>query len=382
MIKSLNMKLKSALVIAAILLYSVAVAQTGKEFKCYSSRYDDEHTGDLKFNRLIDSACIEINAGNYEKGYKLLTEALYTDSINSNGIINNYIDGQRKKLKIFIDQKNDHTSPDEQASVSSEANEAKKDKTESAAFKKSKKHKKEDVKEPASSPMPEKSGSSQTPLETTPNPEPVKEEITIKESNTPPPPEEKKEEIKTGSNPGSLDNSSSTSKSFTEEELGEFHNKGQQKVLELEGHIKQIGSKSTDLSTAMEATENAIILFDTENHTVQVSSINKPDKNKFKIRKYLERLRLLPHYNEVEIEWANFQYASEFRKGPDGNYYGYITFRQRFTARTDVKVQYEDYTDKKIEVILKRYAKSVEGAPVENWEVFLGDISVMQTSKN
>ena len=90
---------------------------------------------------------------------------------------------------------------------------------------------------------------------------------------------------------------------------------------------------------------------------------------------------MLP-YDKILIEWADLQYTSDFRKGVDGNYYGYIIFRQRFVAEKDNQVVYEDLTTKKAEVTLKSYNKNIEGQAIENWDVFLGDIRVQQTEAN
>ena len=174
---------------------------------------------------------------------------------------------------------------------------------------------------------------------------------------------------------------SSSTKSFSVEELNGFHDKGNQKLKELEDYIKQISTKSTPNEIADQSTENAIKLFDSEDRMVEISSINSTVKTKKKIRKYLTSLRLLP-YENIEIEWAEFLYTSDFIKGPDGNYHGYITFRQRFSATIGDKIPYTDITTKRTEIILKFYNKAVEGVQTENWDVFIGDISVEKTEKN
>jgi hypothetical protein len=85
-------------------------------------------------------------------------------------------------------------------------------------------------------------------------------------------------------------------------------------------------------------------------------------------------------YDKVEIEWTNVQYVSKLRKGPDGNYYGVISFEQVFKGYSgDNQLQYSDVTRKNIEVILKTYDKYVDGKAVPTWDVFLSEIKVIST---
>lgn len=178
----------------------------------------------------------------------------------------------------------------------------------------------------------------------------------------------------------SAESSLETVKAFSAVELESFQTKGKQKVADLERYIQKISDKKSSQSESVSDINNALKLFDTEEHYVEVSSLSYPEKPKYLIRRYLERVRAF-NYDKVLIEWAEFQYASKFRKAPDGNYYGFIKFRQRFTAMKDGKVAYRDITDKVISVIIKANQLAVEGTKKENFEVFLGDIQVAQTFK-
>ncbi|MFM9027081.1 MAG: hypothetical protein ACKOQ6_03705 [Bacteroidota bacterium] len=172
----------------------------------------------------------------------------------------------------------------------------------------------------------------------------------------------------------------SGSVSFTRENLELFQAKGLDKVRRLTEYLGIITQKSTPPSTAISTVESALSLFDGENHTVEVSNVNRPDKSRFPIRTYLNRLRML-NYSRVVIEGASFTYVSNFRKGPDGNYYGVARFRQAFSGYRDNKPVYSDVTTKTVAVVLKPYQKALEGESMENWDVFLGDIFVTQTEK-
>ncbi|MEP7169508.1 MAG: hypothetical protein ABI855_09090, partial [Bacteroidota bacterium] len=170
-------------------------------------------------------------------------------------------------------------------------------------------------------------------------------------------------------------------KTFSELEMKDFEDKGMQKIHSLENFILLIANKHTASSAADRDIENALELFDSEYHFVEVSSANSGSKTKYKTRSYLEKLKLL-NYDNVDVEWAEFQYTSDFIKGPDGNYRGYIKFVQRFTGMKDNIPVYSDKTTKTAEVILKAYTKGVEGVEGAQWDVFLGDISVIHTAKN
>ncbi len=403
-------------------------AQNKKEriFICRSNLYEDEHTTDQKFNRMVDSACIEINLKHYSIGLQILSEAIEMDSTNT-GITNEYFKAQRNKLTNFIkeeDARNKHTVQSEpQAPVATEQEVAgddktpekepipaaepvkpvKKEKVKAASRQKGKasdktvvenvqpSEKMESVNEVPvdkieANPAPEteiKSEPKADSVEVKPiveepvstqvaDPEPVSEPIST-------PPVEPVSSPETSIN-FEENNSPTEVKSFTEEEREEFHAKGMQKVKSLERYIQQLSNIHTSQIVADEALENAVGLFDNEDRTVEISTLRSPEKIKLKVRKYFQKLQMIP-YDKVSIEWADLQYTSDFRKGVDGNYYGYIIFRQRFKAEKDQVVVYKDLTTKKTEIILKPYNKNIEGQAVQNWEVFLGDISVEQTEK-
>lgn len=174
--------------------------------------------------------------------------------------------------------------------------------------------------------------------------------------------------------------SSSSVRKFSDEDLQAFQSKGLLKVKRLTEYFNIVSQKSTPNPTAQNTIQAAVELFDNDSRSVEVSSVTRAQKTRFPIRTYLNRLRML-NYERVVIEAADFSYVSSFRKGPDGNYYGVARFRQAFTGYRDGKAVYSDITTKSVGVTLKPYQKAMEGEAVENWDVFLGDISVTQTEK-
>ncbi len=374
--KSFRFMLMATLLLASTLS---APAQE-KKFICDYDKYANRHNANNERNALLDSACNEINRGKLQSAFLLLNRVAAIDS-TATGEPDAYVDNQREKVLAYMEEAAEQGVAPE--------NPAKEEPAVAPAPEVASTPAKEEE-QPVSSSVHE-----ETPVavkEETPvvakeeNPEPVKEHVEpVKEpepvassGENPPAVQEETPEPVVASTPAE---EAKPDKSFTEEELKEFQGKGLQKVTQLEGFLKQIGSKNTNSGLAQDAIDNALQLFDSEDRTVQVSSVKTPDKPRYKVRKYLDKLRLL-NYDNVDIEWAELQYTSDFFKGKDENYHAYVVFRQRFTATKDNQIAYSDITTKKTEIILKRYQKAIEGVDTENWDVFLGDISVEQTETN
>lgn len=159
-----------------------------------------------------------------------------------------------------------------------------------------------------------------------------------------------------------------------------FQRKAKEKTATLGQYFGIIASKTTPWQEANQAIDLAVQLFLSEDAQVEVSSVNSVQKKTYPIRVYLERLKLLK-YDEVDLEWSEISFVSNLRKGPDGNYYGSISFVQKFTGYRDGQIAYTDLTRKSIEVVLKGYEKQVAGETKELWDVFLSDIGVVNTRR-
>ena len=160
----------------------------------------------------------------------------------------------------------------------------------------------------------------------------------------------------------------------------EFKRKALEKTRRLNQYISLISNKATPIMEANQAVSQAITLFIGDSCIVQVSNVKRPQAVRdFYIRQYLENIKLLK-YDRVEIEWVDINYVGEVRKGVDGNYYGTITFIQKFRGISDNRVIYEDKTYKRVEVVLKTYGKNIMGSTQELWDVFLSNIKVDHTT--
>ncbi|MCU0353934.1 MAG: hypothetical protein MUD08_09415 [Cytophagales bacterium] len=166
------------------------------------------------------------------------------------------------------------------------------------------------------------------------------------------------------------------------EEFEKFRNKALLKVDELGTYLATVVDPKTPADKANATIDLAVTLFVNEDARVEVSNVNTGVKNKYKIRDYLRRLKLVGSgYQEVEVSYADISYATDFRKGPDGNYYGVVSFVQTFKGLVDGKVVYGDVTQRNVTVILKLYEKAVDGETKKLWDVFLADVGIEETRK-
>jgi hypothetical protein len=143
-------------------------------------------------------------------------------------------------------------------------------------------------------------------------------------------------------------------------------------------YLIKISSKSTSLTDKQTAISQACDLFISDTVLIQVAYCNK-EKTIYsrKLIDYLKRLSQL-NYDQITIEWVECAMVEKLHKGPDGNYYGIISFLQKFTA-TKGEIEYSDKTRKDMEVVLKPYKKPNELAEDQwVWEVFLSNVSIKE----
>lgn len=163
------------------------------------------------------------------------------------------------------------------------------------------------------------------------------------------------------------------------EDLKIFATNAIQKTKELTNYINTITDKTNkDNEIKLEATDLAVKLFVSEDNIVEVSNKNRVDVTGYKIRDYLNKLRVLP-FTKIKITYFDIQYISDFKKGTDGKYYGVITFFQKFEGFLEGKPVYSDVTQKNIEVVIDKVTTIYGSKTVERWDVLLGNISVVET---
>ena len=158
----------------------------------------------------------------------------------------------------------------------------------------------------------------------------------------------------------------------------EFRDKAAQKTRQFSTYLKILCDKSSGYDELNKAIDLAVLLFVNEDAIVETSSINRNDIRRRKIRAYLTDVKMY-RYDKVELEWTSVQYVGDVKKGPDGNYYGVVTFEQVFRGYRDGKIIYQDITRKNANIVLKTYDKNDEGSVKKEWEVLLSDIGVLST---
>src|SRR3989339_760752 len=118
-------------------------------------------------------------------------------------------------------------------------------------------------------------------------------------------------------------------------------------VKESGGNVTEqtITDKSLENDTKMMAVDQAVRLFQSEDNTVEVSSLGSTNVTAIPVRQYLNKIRVLK-YSKIIITWFDINYVSEFKQGADGKYYAVITIFQKFEGYRDGKLAYSDISQK------------------------------------
>lgn len=156
------------------------------------------------------------------------------------------------------------------------------------------------------------------------------------------------------------------------------------KVERLGLYIHQIADKKMSMTLRDKAARQGMDLFENPlTNTVQVSKLIKgkasPTPSNKKVVNYLQTDLKYNKYDEVDIQWADLNYASDFEQQPDGSYQAVISVQQRFVGKVDGVETYSDVTNKNVTVTLRQYEKLTDDGFKKLWDVFLGDIGVSST---
>jgi hypothetical protein len=167
---------------------------------------------------------------------------------------------------------------------------------------------------------------------------------------------------------------------LSEAELTAFRKEALKRVEALGDFLRTITNKSIDPSVRIDAVSAACRLFVDEQQIVEVSSKYRTTITKYKIRQYLNALRVRNDIGRVEIKWYNINYIRDFKLGTDGKYYATITIFQKYGGYSpEGLLQYEDITQKDVGVVLSSMGKKIGDRVVNKWDVLLRDISVVET---
>ena len=155
----------------------------------------------------------------------------------------------------------------------------------------------------------------------------------------------------------------------------EFNSKALTVVDDLGKYINIVSDKNSHWKDVKSAIDLACDLFTSEDAEVEVSFKGRSEHTIYKIRTYLERMKLLK-YDKVDISWSDIRFVSKLRKGDDGLYYGIVSIQQRFTGYRDNRIIYKDVTEKHLEIVLKPHTKSINGEEMVLCDVYLGNMGV------
>jgi len=152
------------------------------------------------------------------------------------------------------------------------------------------------------------------------------------------------------------------------------------KINALSNYFNIISDKTKNDTLRNKSIDLAVMLFMSENNLVEVSSLYTKEPKRFKVRAYLNKLKMLP-YTKTTIEWFDIFFASKFTKRPDGKYEGIAQFHIRVdTTGTNIEGgKYKDITKKNIQIIIEERTIETGDQRELVWEVFLGDIKVEET---
>lgn len=173
------------------------------------------------------------------------------------------------------------------------------------------------------------------------------------------------------------DNDSTVELQLSEEQKVDFKDKALRETKALSNYISIIADKHKEENQRNRAINEAVRLFMSENSIVEVSSL-KNNTKRYKIRDYLNKLKLLP-YVTTKISWYDIFFASNFVKRPDGKYEAIATVYQRFEGTTNEGGRYIDITKKNIQIIIAQIENRTGDIVETSWEIFLGDIKVVET---
>jgi hypothetical protein len=171
---------------------------------------------------------------------------------------------------------------------------------------------------------------------------------------------------------------------YLEPDMTAFSAKSIAKTQEFTGYLQSIESVNTNRDDATKSIGLACDLFLNQGvaSRVEVSNTANAEVHKYLIHDYLNRLMIKSgQFEKVNIEFANINYASKFKKGADGNYYGTVTFVQKFQGFVDGNLVLAEEHKQSLTIVLKHYDKIVNGDKVSAWDIFLDDMGVVENKK-
>jgi len=165
----------------------------------------------------------------------------------------------------------------------------------------------------------------------------------------------------------------------SEYDLEYFTTKVEERIFDLEEKIKIISNKDYDVDRKLDAIDAAITSFESENNIFQVSSKQRAGVREYRLREYLNHLRVLP-YIQVNIDWYDAVWVTNLRKDRNGIWRGTVRIFQKFEGFGPEGVnQYSDITKKDIPVAIEVLEVQTGDGNKKIVRVLLGDVRVSET---
>jgi hypothetical protein len=167
---------------------------------------------------------------------------------------------------------------------------------------------------------------------------------------------------------------------ITNERLAEFKDLTLRRVNDFQEYLTVIADKKRSLDERRMAVDLAMGLFaqpDGREALMQVSRKGGPTRT-LTVRQYLTNL-MASRYTDVKLTFYDAAVATDFEKGPDGNYHATATYFQDFQGfGKDGKLIYGDRTRKDI-AVTAQVAEASKVVGNVDLKVFFGDVKVSET---
>lgn len=165
----------------------------------------------------------------------------------------------------------------------------------------------------------------------------------------------------------------------TEYDLEYFTTKVEERIFDLEEKIKIISNKNYAVDRKFDAIDAAVTYFESEDNIFQVSSKKRSEIREYRLREYLNHLRVLPYIN-VSIDWYDAVWVTNLRKDRNGIWRGTVRIFQKFEGFGPEGVkQYSDVTKKDIPVAIEVLNITTGDGNKKVVRVLLGDVRVSET---
>ena len=115
---------------------------------------------------------------------------------------------------------------------------------------------------------------------------------------------------------------------------------------------------------------------------MQTSSVNNNKITTQKIKNYFSNLMNNKNYANIKIDQADTFYISNIRKTGEDRYEAVARIKQVFMGMSENGgVRYGDITEKAVRIYIERHTVATPNGYEDVWDIMLGDMKVLSTSR-